>query len=76
MPKPEWIKLSPFELDGVQMLDIRYWRETSLGPRPTKKGIVIKQALNTRLIGALQRVHTNVSRDEAFRQLELMNIKE
>ncbi len=61
----ETIKLIPFDLEGEAMLDIRFWRATKKGPRPTKRGIVIRQKTIARLIYGLQLVRAQLSADEA-----------
>lgn len=55
----EQILLNRFELDGKPMVDIRYWKKTKVGMRPTKKGIVIEQKMVTRLVWALHKIHEN-----------------
>jgi len=65
----ESIRLNRFTLDDVDMIDMRFWRETKNGPRPTKKGIVFDQRMLIRLIIALQkvsqRVNSEMAREEA-----------
>ena len=63
----EELRLARFEVDGLPMVDVRYWRETRLGPRPTKKGIAIEQKIVTRLIAALIKMHESYSHDGARR---------
>lgn len=65
MDDQEGIRLHRFDIEGVAMVDIRYWKETRLGPRATKKGIEVDQRLVTKLIEALQSMHQAHNRDEA-----------
>ncbi len=54
--KNEELRLSPFELEGKTMVDVRYWKQTPDGPKPTNKGIYVEQKMVTRLIWALQKI--------------------
>lgn len=63
--KSELIKLLPFELEGVDMIDIRFWKKTTAGPRPTKRGIAVREKMLVPLIVGLQRVLSQVSSEAA-----------
>ncbi len=63
--KQERVRLNRFDLDGEPMLDIRFWKITKLGPRPTKRGVAIKQVLITDMIVALQKVRSQINSEEA-----------
>ena len=63
--KDQSIRLSPFEVDGTPMIDIRYWRNTAKGPRPTKKFIVMEEKLIPQMIIALQRVFQQQNAERA-----------
>ena len=60
-PIKKTIRISLFKLDGNDMVDIRYWRNTLRGPRATSKAIEIDQRLLTRLIHELQKAHAGYS---------------
>ena len=62
------IRLSPFLLEGKEHVDIRYWKCTNNGPRPTKKGMAIKRYELINLIIALQRVNAAFNSDDARRK--------
>ncbi len=61
----EIIRLSRFTLEGENMVDIRFWKQGKTGPRPTKRGIAIKQKMIVRMIIAMQKIHAQVGADEA-----------
>ncbi len=64
----ETIRLSPFLLDGKDHVDIRYWKWTRNGPRPTKKGIAISRAEIIQMIVSLQRVNSAYNSDDAKKE--------
>jgi hypothetical protein len=61
----EQIRLSPFKLEGKAMVDIRWWKDTAKGPRPTKRFVAIPQHMVTRLISGLQQFHARHNSDAA-----------
>jgi hypothetical protein len=61
----DMIRLSPFELKGEKMVDLRWWNNTAKGPMPTKRGFAIPQRMVTRLIWGLQKFHANTSSEDA-----------
>lgn len=61
----EMVRIHPFILDDVDMLDIRFWKSTKRGPRPTSKGIAIKRSMIIQLIMGLQRVNSQMNSEEA-----------
>jgi hypothetical protein len=61
----EIIRLTPFELNGKRMVDMRWWKNTAKGPHPTKRGIAMDQSMVTRLIWGLQKYHAKYSSEEA-----------
>lgn len=63
--KQERVRINRFDLEGEDMLDIRFWRITRTGPKPTKRGIAIKQILITDMIVALQKVRSQINSEEA-----------
>jgi hypothetical protein len=68
--KQERVRLNRFDLeeaDGVfiPMLDIRFWKNTKTGPKPTKRGVAIKQSLITDMIVALQKVRSQINSEQA-----------
>ncbi len=64
----ETIRLSPFLLEEKEYVDIRYWRWTRNGPRPTKKGIAIHRSEIIHLIRALQKVGAALNGDDARKE--------
>jgi hypothetical protein len=64
----ETLRLSPFEVDGVGMLDMRWWKNAESGPKPTRLAIAIKQSTITRLIWALQKVHAQIESEAAKKE--------
>lgn len=63
--KNEKVRLHRFELEGEPMLDIRFWRIRKSGPKPTARGIAIKQALVTDMIVALQKIRSQINSEQA-----------
>lgn len=61
----ETLRVSPYEIDGKTMFDLRYWKHTPTGLQQTNKAIQFDRKLLTRLIWALQTVHTNLNEQEA-----------
>ncbi len=61
----EIVRICPFTLDGIDMLDIRFWKATKAGPRPTKRGIAIKACMSVKMIVAIQRIMAKNSSDQA-----------
>ncbi len=61
----ETMKLNRFELEGRPMVDMRWWKDTNVGLRPTKKGIVIEQRMVTQMIEALWKMHESFNSEEA-----------
>lgn len=59
------VKFSRFELDGIQMLDIRVWKYTKAGPRPTKEGISVEVAMLPRMISNCQMVWSKANSEDA-----------
>ncbi len=66
--KQEHLRIYPFDLDGQEMLDIRFWRNTLKGPRPTRRGIGIKQNSIVQLIVGLQRIHAQINSEAAKKE--------
>lgn len=69
MKEDRLVRISTFELEGVPMVDIRYWKETSAGPRATKEGIEVPQVDMARLIWGLQKARAEFNSDEAKKSL-------
>lgn len=61
----EILKLLPFQLEGEEMLDIRFWKKTKAGPRPTHRGIAIKQTMIVGMIVGLQKVRSQINSEES-----------
>ncbi len=61
----ETLRIIPYAADGLDMLDVRIWKNTKKGPRPTKNGFVIRELFLTRMIAAMQGVHRQRSRELA-----------
>jgi len=65
METKENIQLSPFEIDGKLMVDVRYWRITKKGPRPTNKGIEVDFKLIPQMISCFQRIWEKQNAEQA-----------
>ena len=63
--KDEVIRLSPFELDGELMIDVRYWRTTKKGPRPTNKGIEVNFRHVPQMIACFQKIWAQQNAEKA-----------
>lgn len=59
------VRFSRFALDGEEMLDIRVWKFTKAGPRPTKEGLAVQVAMIPRLIMNFQTVWRTSSAEAA-----------
>lgn len=64
----EHIRIYPFDIDGEELVDIRFWKNTPSGPKATKLGIAIKQSTVIKMIVALQRVHDQISSEAAHKE--------
>lgn len=64
----ETIRLNRFLLEEEEMLDIRFYRNTKNGPKPTNRGIAIKQGMMTKLIWALQNVRSEIQSEAAKKE--------
>lgn len=62
------VKFSRFDLEGVEMLDIRVWKYTKAGPRPTKEGISVEVAMLPRVIMNCQKVWSTSSSEAARKE--------
>jgi len=65
MENKENIQLSPFEIDGKLMVDVRYWRITKKGPRPTQKGIEVEFRLIPQMISCFQKIWAKQHAEQA-----------
>ena len=61
----ETIRYSPFLLEGKEMIDMRYWRWTRNGPKPTAQKIMFERSYLPLLIVGMQRLFRNLSSEEA-----------
>ncbi len=67
-----WLNILQFTIDDKPdepMVDLRYWIDTKVGPRPTKKGIAFPQKNIVKLIIALQNVQQQINTAAAKREL-------
>lgn len=62
------VKFSRFELDGMEMLDMRIWNYTKAGPRPSKEGLSVQVAMLPHIISNLQTVWSASSSEAAHKE--------
>jgi hypothetical protein len=66
MPRyKETLRVTPYDIAGKTMIDIRYWKDTPMGPRQTDKSVQVDRKLLTRLIWALQVANSRLDSSEA-----------